>query len=132
MFTQEKQRGSQRVNPFPGLRPFAQDESRFFFGRDRDVQAAIDNLRTRSFLAIIGPTGSGKSSLVRAGLLPMLGAWGKWRSTIMRPGLAPFRKLVEALANLPGFTRPYDLPQLGDLEGRVAEQGAESSTVLVQ
>ena len=60
--------------PYPGLRPFTSDEAPIFFGRGREVDALVARLRdpARRFLAVVGASGTGKSSLVRAGLLPRL------------------------------------------------------------
>jgi HEAT repeat protein len=62
--------------PYPGLRSFTTDEAAIFFGRGQEVDALILRLRppTQRFLALVGASGSGKSSLVRAGLLPRLAA----------------------------------------------------------
>ena len=56
------------VNPFPGLRPFTFDENISFLGV-RQSDALLTRLRRRRFIAVVGTSGSGKSSLVRAGLL---------------------------------------------------------------
>jgi hypothetical protein len=91
------------VNPFPGLRPFEFDESHLFFGRDGQSEQLIAKLGRRRFLAVVGTSGSGKSSLVRAGLLPtllggfMTGAGSDWRIAIMRPGNDPIGNLAQAL-----------------------------------
>ena len=61
-----------RRNPYPGLRPFQYDETHLFFGRDEQRVELLHRLRHSRFLAIVGTSGSGKSSLVRAGLLPGL------------------------------------------------------------
>jgi len=60
--------------PYPGLRPFTSEEAPIFFGREREVDALVDRLRdpTLRLLAVVGASGTGKSSLVRAGLLPCL------------------------------------------------------------
>lgn len=91
------------VNPFPGLRPFEFDESHLFFGRDGQSERLIAKLGNTRFLAVVGTSGSGKSSLVRAGLLPTLlggfmsGAGSDWRIAIMRPGNDPIGNLAQAL-----------------------------------
>jgi len=59
-------------NPYPGLRPFEPSESNLFFGRDLQVLELEERLRQKRFLAVVGVSGSGKSSLVRAGLIPSL------------------------------------------------------------
>lgn len=87
-------------NPFPGLRPFEFDESDLFFGRDGQVGKLITKLTQSRFLAVVGTSGSGKSSLVRAGLLPALSAGmmtnvgSKWRMAVLRPGNDPIGSLA--------------------------------------
>ena len=56
-------------NPFPGLRP-RDDEEHLFFGREQQVDTMIDKLAATRFLAVVGASGSGKSSLVNCGLRP--------------------------------------------------------------
>src|ERR1043165_6711012 len=91
-------------NPFPGLRPFRDDEEYLFFGRERQVDAMVDKLAATHFLAVVGTSGSGKSSLVNCGLRPALhrGLMGEagsmWRMAYLRPGNEPIRTLAEALA----------------------------------
>ena len=58
--------------PYPGLRPFEPWEGDIFFGREAHTDRLLEILHDRHFLTVIGPSGSGKSSLVRAGLLPVL------------------------------------------------------------
>ena len=52
------------LNPFPGLRPFSEDEEHLFFGRESQVDTMVDKLARTRFLAVVGTSGSGKSSLV--------------------------------------------------------------------
>jgi tetratricopeptide (TPR) repeat protein len=91
------------VNPFPGLRPFDFEESHLFFGRDGQSEQLISKLGRTHFLAVVGTSGSGKSSLVRAGLMPSLlggfmsSAGSNWRIAIMRPGNDPVGNLARAL-----------------------------------
>ncbi|SDC44244.1 hypothetical protein SAMN05444679_10378 [Variovorax sp. CF079] len=89
-------------SPYPGLRPFGEAEAGIFFGRERHVGRLLEILQRERFLAVIGPSGSGKSSLVRAGLLPLLplgpvGTGTRWRVAVVRPGQKPLRSLAEAL-----------------------------------
>ena len=94
---------STRTNPFPGLRPFELDEEHLFFGREGQADELLVRLSRTHFLGVVGTSGSGKSSLVRAGLLPSLysgflaDASSGWRVAILRPGNAPMRNLAEAL-----------------------------------
>jgi WD40 repeat protein/predicted chitinase/energy-coupling factor transporter ATP-binding protein EcfA2 len=90
-------------NPFPGLRPFEMDENFLFFGRDGQSEEVLNRLRASRFVAVVGTSGSGKSSLVRAGLLPalysghMTSAGSSWRIAIFRPGNNPIGNLAQAL-----------------------------------
>lgn len=82
--------------------PFSEDMSDLFFGRDEEVKELIERLRIDPFIAVIGPSGSGKSSLVFAGLLPSLrhsGLFetGEWLIRTIRPGETPLTALETAL-----------------------------------
>src|SRR6185436_16124930 len=90
-------------NPFPGLRSFDYEESHLFFGREQHIQDLLQKLEHNHFVAIVGTSGSGKSSLVRAGLLPAIHK-GKmndqnksWLIASMKPGNTPIKNLAEAL-----------------------------------
>ena len=90
--------------PYPGLRPFEAHEGEIFFGRERHTDRLLDILQRERFLAVIGPSGGGKSSLVRAGLLlalagGRLGTGSHWRLALMRPGAQPLLALAQALTN---------------------------------
>ena len=91
------------INPFPGLRPFRMEEKYLFFGREEQTRELLQRLRTSRFLAVVGTSGSGKSSLVQAGLLPhlyggaMQEAGFQWEVAVMRPGGDPLTRLAEAL-----------------------------------
>ncbi len=92
-----------RFNPFPGLRPFEPDEDHLFFGRERQIDEVLRRLRATRFLAVVGTSGSGKSSLVRCGLIPslysgvMVQAGSSWRIAVFRPGEDPTGHLAAAL-----------------------------------
>ncbi|MCP4215685.1 MAG: hypothetical protein GY765_13610 [bacterium] len=92
-------------NPFPGLRPFEEEEEKYFFGRENAVADLMTQLRCSRFLAVLGPSGSGKSSLITAGLLPalyrgfMADAGSRWRVAFFRPGGNPVGNLARALGN---------------------------------
>ncbi|MCO6475871.1 MAG: hypothetical protein J5I94_04580 [Phaeodactylibacter sp.] len=93
-----------RRNPFPGLRPFRTGEAHLFFGREGQAEELITRLMQTHFLGVLGNSGSGKSSLVRAGLIPALHAGKKqarisdWKIVICRPGNSPLQNLAAALA----------------------------------
>ena len=89
--------------PYPGLRPFERSESSIFFGRDKQIDDLLMRLKEHHFLAVIGLSGSGKSSLIKAGLLPALakGYMGEsgadWCIAEMRPSDQPIERLARAL-----------------------------------
>lgn len=89
--------------PYPGLRPFEQNETDIFFGREDHIDQLLEKLGQTRFLAIVGPSGCGKSSLARAGLLACLKAGFlseagiHWRIAEMRPGNSPYANLAQAL-----------------------------------
>ena len=93
-------------HPFPGLRPFTYQDHEYFFGREDQTYALYRLIDRSHFIAVVGSSGSGKSSLVRAGLLPLLdietGETGghSWLWREMRPGDAPLQRLTGLLASL--------------------------------
>jgi WD40 repeat protein/tRNA A-37 threonylcarbamoyl transferase component Bud32 len=108
--------------PFKGLASFEPVDADYFFGRERLVAELVARLVGAGFLGIVGPSGSGKSSVLRAGLLPalaggMLPGSGGWRRLLLRPGERPLEELrrvlvsgakdplAEALDTLPGNAR---------------------------
>lgn len=92
-------------NPYVGLRPFESDEALIFFGRRTQVVSLLERLNGERFLAVIGSSGCGKSSLIRAGLIPTLeagllvAARERWRIATMMPGTSPRARLTAALAD---------------------------------
>jgi tetratricopeptide (TPR) repeat protein len=93
-----------RANPFIGLRPFDEEHAHLFFGREKQRDKLLERLGAARFLAIVGSSGCGKSSLVLAGLIPELkrgrieDAGTKWRIAKLRPGASPVASLADALA----------------------------------
>jgi WD40 repeat protein/class 3 adenylate cyclase len=89
-------------NPYKGLRAFEETDAADFFGREELIEQLVERLGTTRFLAVVGPSGSGKSSVVRAGLIPALrrgaipGSEG-WRIADMFPGPRPLDGLEAAL-----------------------------------
>src|SRR6185503_16565301 len=96
--------GAGLENPYVGLRPFESDEALIFFGRRAQVVSLLERLHGERFLAVIGSSGCGKSSLIRAGLIPTLeagllvAARERWRVATMMPGTSPRARLAAALA----------------------------------
>ncbi|SMF51491.1 hypothetical protein SAMN06265365_11779 [Tistlia consotensis] len=104
--------------PFPGLRPYRFHDRAYFCGREEQSYALFNLIDTSQFVAVVGSSGSGKSSLVRAGLLPLLeqeteetearerqggaSSGRRWRWIQFRPGDAPLSRLAEQLAEVGG------------------------------
>jgi serine/threonine protein kinase len=106
---------AEEIGPFRGLGRFEEQDRDVFFGRSTEVAATLEMLRGRGLVALIGPSGSGKSSLARAGVVPAmadgaLGPWPKtWKSVVVSPGADPWTTITSALAPLLGA----DAEQLG-------------------
>ncbi|MEU8589531.1 AAA family ATPase [Streptomyces sp. NPDC048664] len=116
--------------PYPGLEAFTEDDAAVFFGRDREIAELVGRLhpavpgRAQRFVTVVGPSGSGKSSLVRAGLLPALARRrGRWTvAAPFSPGVDPVGALHRLLTRLPS-DRPAllvidQLEELLTLSGR--------------
>ncbi len=97
-----------RANPYVGLRPFFKEDTLYFFGREEQTAAVLDILRRERFVGVVGSSGSGKSSLVRAGVLPsLLGGFlvhdrDRWRIATIKPGDNPLGNLAEGLLEAMG------------------------------
>lgn len=78
--------------PWPGLQAYDVEDAEWYFGRESEVADCLDVLRTRPLLAVAGPSGSGKSSLMRAGLGAALRARGQ-RLIVITPGARPMAAL---------------------------------------
>ncbi|OKH49811.1 tetratricopeptide repeat protein, partial [Scytonema sp. HK-05] len=86
--------------PYRGLFHFGPDDAEFFFGREVFVEELFAATQNRNFIPVLGASGSGKSSVVLAGLVPKLQKEGHWLFTHFRPGSDPFYALAEALIPL--------------------------------
>ena len=96
--------------PYVGLAPFSERDTRIFYGRDELVRQLMLRLWERlddgGILVMVGASGAGKSSLLRAGLMPQLAAGalapgsGTWPRRMMRPGSRPLRELARCLASM--------------------------------
>jgi hypothetical protein len=86
------------VCPYRGLAAFGEDDAKYFFGRTSEIRSAISQLDTWPLLAVVGPSGVGKSSFVHAGLVPAMRATGgTWDVRILRPGRVPLHRLASVI-----------------------------------
>jgi class 3 adenylate cyclase/WD40 repeat protein/energy-coupling factor transporter ATP-binding protein EcfA2 len=116
------------VCPYKGLARYEPADAAFFYGRERLVATLVARIAMDRFVGIIGASGSGKSSLVRAGLLPALAAGalpgsGAWPTCTFTPGEHPLRSFAEALAPSAGIPGP-------ELARRLDRQPDELGAVL--
>src|SRR5207253_3177330 len=91
-------------NPYPGLRPFEPSEWAIFFGREQMSDEVTLRLAQQNLVVVHGASGCGKSSLIRAGVLPFLELNHKrlnkvWKTETVRPAGGPLRNIARALAN---------------------------------
>jgi energy-coupling factor transporter ATP-binding protein EcfA2 len=90
-------------NPFPGLRPFREDECLTFYGRNSQKDEVLAQLNQSQLVFVTGPSGCGKSSLIKAGVLPALRAGlltkagSRWQILQMKPGPDPLARLAAEL-----------------------------------
>ena len=93
------------ISPFPGIRPYSENDAESFYGRDREVEDVLGVLKRFKLVTICGESGSGKTSLIEAGIIPklkkgFLGQAGKeWVICDFRPGISPVENLSYALSD---------------------------------
>jgi class 3 adenylate cyclase/WD40 repeat protein len=84
--------------PFMGLQHYDESNANLFFGREAITARLVDRIRVEPFLAIVGASGSGKSSIARAGVAPQIrGSSGEWLTRVLTPGERPLETLAMAL-----------------------------------
>jgi eukaryotic-like serine/threonine-protein kinase len=112
--------------PYPGLAPFQERDAGKFFGRAGEIATALARLDERPILAVVGSSGVGKSSFVRAGVIPALKRSGEpWDALVVRPGRAPLEALAAALrpilAGAHAGARPCAIDEDVAAQRRIAE-----------
>src|SRR5262249_40185735 len=94
-----------------GLSPFTEMDAEFFFGREKETELFLNRMRMQPLLVVVGPSGTGKSSFVQAGVLA--GVAGRWSAVTIRPGAAPLAALSARLLK--------EGIEVGDLRAALAE-----------
>jgi WD40 repeat protein len=123
------------TNPYVGLRPFDSKESLLFFGRNNQTLDLLQRLHEHHFVAVVGSSGSGKSSLVRAGLIPALKAGylvedsDKWHIAIMKPGQHPVYNLAESI--LEQLSLNPEAKVIATLSDKIEAEGADAILDLI-
>lgn len=121
---------NQLQNPYVGLRPFEVEESLLFFGRNEQTSELLQRLHKNHFVAVVGSSGSGKSSLLKSGLIPALkGGFlvegsDHWMIAMMKPGQNPMANLTSCILEQihPGFGQG----DLAELLEDIKDHGAEA------
>ena len=92
-------------SPYPGLSSFQEEDAGRFFGRNREIAAMSQRLRERPLMGVVGPSGVGKSSFLRAGVVPALKNSGEnWDINVIRPGRTPLMALAGLLVHASAST----------------------------
>jgi WD40 repeat protein len=120
--------------PYQGLFHFGPEDAEFFFGREVFVSELIEAVQTRAFVPVLGASGSGKSSVVFAGLVPRLQQTGHWLFTHFRPGEDPFHGLALALVPLyaPNLDQTDQIAQARKLANYLRNQDFPLTDVIAQ
>ena len=128
-------------NPYKGLRPFGEEDAADFFGRDTLVEAVLDRMRTGARLvALVGPSGSGKSSVLAAGVVPRLRAGAlpgsdRWVIAFLVPGARPMEDIAAVISKATGvpvgLTELLDAPAGGGPGSALRMMPADARLVIV-
>ena len=121
-------------SPYTGLSSFQESDAHRFFGRSREIAAAVPKLRDHAMMAVLGPSGVGKSSFVRAGLVPALKSSGEsWETIVIRPGRNPMAALAAMVGPMLGNTTNTlndDLREQAELAQRLMREPGHVGQVL--
>jgi serine/threonine protein kinase len=122
-------------SPYAGLSAFQESNADLFFGRTHEVAALVHRLRDEPLVAVVGPSGVGKSSFVRAGVVPALKRLGEsWEALVVRPGRDPVAALASALAPTGMSTTSgsvaEDVREASDLRAQLASEPGRAGSML--
>ncbi|MEA5598987.1 CHAT domain-containing protein [Rivularia sp. UHCC 0363] len=115
-------------SPYQGLSAFKEEDAPFFFGREKSINELVAAVKRKPLVAVVGASGSGKSSLVFAGLVPKLRATGDVEIISLRPGNNPLGNLAIALNHHHKFAPP--LPVQNSSENSMDTQTTLDQLVL--
>lgn len=112
------------VIPYPGLVSFTSENSEYYYGRDKSIAELLSKLNSTSFVTVVGNSGCGKSSLVRAGLISRLNKdnHNDWKHIVFRPGEQPLEELQWELKDLFSQCFPLESEQLLSARQRNLQQ----------
>jgi WD40 repeat protein len=123
------------ICPYRGLQAFREEDAAFFCGREAFTERLVGTVAKYPMVAVVGPSGSGKSSVVRAGLVPYLRQRGGsvvWEVATLTPGTTPLARLVGVLAPPPGeFSLPRRLARINE-DAELLRNGRLSLAQLVE
>jgi eukaryotic-like serine/threonine-protein kinase len=104
--TPRADRVSGEISPYRGLSAFGEQDAAYFFGRSNEIRTAVSQLEAWPLLAVIGPSGVGKSSFIHAGLIPAMRATDNYEVHVMRPGRVPMHRLTTIIEEALGNSAP--------------------------
>ena len=121
-------------SPYAGLSSFQESDAARFFGRSREIAAAVNKIRDRPIMGVVGPSGVGKSSFVRAGLVPALKQSGEqWETLVIRPGRSPLAAIAAMMSPMVSSTSTSvvdDIKEQADLARQLAAEPGKMGQVL--
>ncbi|MEO1431168.1 MAG: caspase family protein [Cyanobacteria bacterium J06633_8] len=133
---------NQRKNPYKGLAFFDSEDGEYFFGRQKLTDELLEKVRNNNFLAVLGATGSGKSSVIKAGLIyklkqgEQISGSENWKIIALVPGISPLESLAEQLAKdaLIDIYEDYDVefPKKIAEAKKYIEQGSNGLAKLIR
>jgi serine/threonine protein kinase/WD40 repeat protein len=130
MLDPRQERTDEEESPFRGLLPFDERHAEYFFGREAEIARFVERLRGQPVLPVVGPSGSGKSSFVKAGVIPRLRERGHWIVVETRPGNDPFGNLCTRFPRsaVPGLSPiPSEAPTVPDRPDRAEGPWSEDA-----
>lgn len=127
-----KAASSVHQNPYRGLSSFREEDAELFFGRETYTEQLFEAVQHKPFAAVLGASGSGKSSVVYAGLLPRLAEQEQWLIKSFRPGPDPFLALSSVLVDLltPELDEIDRLVQIKKLRNQFTQRELSLSDIL--